>query len=60
MSEEEVSETLMDPDKRIIKQIVVNNENDASKLFEQMMGENVTFRKQFLKDYSKEAIYNVE
>lgn len=60
MDEEEVAETLMDPNTRIIRQIKVEDETKASQLFEQMMGDSVTFRKKFLKEYSEEAMYNVE
>jgi DNA gyrase subunit B len=60
MSEDEVSETLMDPANRIIKQISVEDGANASKLFEDMMGNNIAARKQFLKTYSEEAMYNVE
>lgn len=60
MDEDEVSETLMDPDKRIIRQIVIGNETDAAMVFEKMMGDSVTPRKDFLKKYSEEAMYNAE
>lgn len=57
MSEEEVSETLMDPNNRIIRQITIENKDKAKVLFDQMMGDNILARKQFLKDYGKEANY---
>lgn len=60
MDTEQVSETLMDPDKRIIRQISIGDAKEAAVLFEQMMGDSVTPRKEFLKKYSEEAIYNME
>ncbi len=60
MSADEVSETLMNKDTRIIRQISVGDEATANILFEQMMGTGATARKQFLKQYSEESIYNAE
>lgn len=60
MDEDEVSETLMDPEKRIIRQISIGNDKEAALLFEKMMGDSVTPRKDFLKKYSEEATYNGE
>ena len=61
MSVEETEETLTDPNNRIIKQITVSDIDAADTLFEQLMGTQITARKQFIKDYSKEAgQYNAE
>ena len=60
MSVEETEETLTDPDKRIIKQITVEDSNATSVLFEQLMGTGVTARKSYIKEHSKEATYNEE
>lgn len=60
MDEDEVAETLMNPEKRIIRQITVGDEQDADDLFEDMMGTKVEPRKEFLRKYSEEAIYNAE
>ena len=60
MSVEETEETLTDPDKRIIKQITVEDANATSILFEQLMGQSVTSRKAYIKEHSKEATYNAE
>lgn len=48
---------LVDPDQRIIKQISVEDAKAADSLFEQLMGSAVLPRKEFIKKYSKEAIY---
>ena len=60
MSVEETEETLTDPDKRIIKQITVEDASATSILFEQLMGTGVTARKAYIKEHSKEATYNAE
>ena len=59
MSVDETEETLTDPDGRIIKQITVEDIAAVNKLFEDLMGNGVTARKQFIKEQSKEAIGNV-
>lgn len=60
MDADEVWETLMDPETRIVRQIGVEDADKASLLFEQMMGQSVSPRKTFLKEYAEGAIYNVE
>ena len=60
MGVEETEECLTDPSKRVIDQITVKDEAAANNIFIQMMGTNVQFRKQFLKQYGKEAMYNAE
>lgn len=60
MDVDEIEETLMDPARRIIKQITVEDDNATSVLFEQLMGQGVTARKAYIKEHSKEATYNAE
>ena len=60
MSVEETEETLTDPSRRIIKQITVEDPAATSVLFEQLMGTGVTSRKAYIKEHSKEAVYNAE
>ena len=60
MSVEETEETLTNPDKRIIKQITVEDANATSILFEQLTGRSVTSRKDYIEEHSKEATYNAE
>ena len=60
MSVEETEETLTNPDQRIIKQITVEDPTETSVLFEQLMGTGITARKNYIKEHSKEAIYNAE
>ena len=61
LGEMSVEETaiLVDPDKRIIKQITVEDAKQADILFDQLMGDSVTSRKQFIKEHSAEATYGI-
>ena len=60
MSVEETEETLTDPNNRIIKQITVSDVKATDIAFEQLMGQSVVARKQFIKEHSAEATYNAE
>ncbi len=59
MSAEETEETLTHPDKRIIKQITVEDVKAANILFDQLMGTAAAARKAFIKQHSEEAKFNV-
>ena len=60
MDVDETESTLIHPDTRIIKQITVEDVAATSVLFEQLMGTGVTARKAYIKEHSKEAVYNAE
>ena len=55
MSVEETEETLTDPNNRTIHQVTVQDIKMADQLFEDLMGQGITPRKEFIKKYSKEA-----
>ena len=57
----DVEETsiLVDPDKRIIHQVTVEDVKEADKLFDALMGEAITPRKEFIKKYSDLATYSI-
>jgi DNA gyrase subunit B len=59
MSVEETEETLTDPNNRIIKQITVKDGMAAAKLFDDLMGSQVTPRKRFIQEHSYEATIEV-
>ena len=59
MSIEETEETLTNPTTRIIKQITVDDIKATDRLFDDLMGMATIPRKNFIKKYSKEAMYNV-
>ena len=50
---------LVDPDKRIIHQVTVADAKEADKLFDALMGEAITPRKQFIKEHAQEVSYVV-
>ena len=58
MSPDETS-ILVDPDKRIIKQVTVEDITAADKLFDDLMGTQILPRKRFIQQHSQEATYNV-
>ena len=58
MDVDETEETLTDPNNRIIKQITINDATAASKLFDDLMGQAITPRKEYIKEHSKEAVNN--
>ena len=59
MDVEETEETLTNPDQRIIKQITVEDSMAAAKLFDDLMGTQVTSRKKFIQEHSHEATIEV-
>ena len=59
MSVDETEETLTDPEKRIRKQITVEDVDKADMLFEDLMGQAITPRKEYIKLHSKEATGNI-
>ena len=58
MSEEE-TQLLVDPKQRIIKQVTIEDAEAADKLFDDLMGTAIVPRKEFIKQYSKEATYGI-
>ena len=59
LSIEETEEVLIDPSNRIIKQITVDDIASVDKLFDNLMGSAVAPRKQFIKEHSNEATYEI-
>ena len=57
MSVEETEETLTDPNGRMIKQITVDDVKALNELFDNLMGQAIAPRKEFIKTHSKEATY---
>lgn len=60
MDVDETEETLTDPDNRIIKQVTISDMVQTEQLFDDLMGTAVVPRKLYIKEHSKEAIYNAE
>ena len=58
MDKEETT-ILIDPEKRIINQVTVEDAKAADRLFDDLMGDAVTPRKLFIKEHSAEATYQI-
>lgn len=57
MNADETEETLVDPEKRILKQVLVKDAQEVDNLFKQLMGTAVAPRREFIQKYGKEAKY---
>ncbi len=55
MNAEELWETTMDPERRILKQVTINDAEDANKVFDMLMGSEVPPRKAFIQSHAKMA-----
>lgn len=55
MNPEQLWETTMDPERRVLKQITIEDIEEAEKTFEMLMGTEVAPRKKFIQTHSKEA-----
>jgi DNA gyrase subunit B len=55
MNAEELWETTMDPAKRVLKQVAINDAEMANKVFEMLMGSEVPPRKTFIQSNAKMA-----
>jgi DNA gyrase subunit B len=60
MDVEEIEETLINPEERIIRKVTVEDIPATTKLFDDLMGTAVVPRKIYIKEHSKEATYNAE
>lgn len=59
MDYEELAETVMSPETRTLKQITMEDMNAASKVFIELMGESVTYRKKFIENNAWRANVDV-
>jgi DNA gyrase subunit B len=55
MNPQQLWDSTMDPDQRILKQIAIEDAAAADKMFSVLMGDAVEPRKQFIKDHAPEA-----
>ncbi len=55
MNPEELWETTMHPEKRVLKQVTITDGQDADKVFDILMGEDVFSRKSFIQSNAKAA-----
>jgi DNA gyrase subunit B len=55
MNAEELWETTMDPARRILRQVAIDDAADADRVFDMLMGSDVAPRKSFIQTYAKTA-----
>ena len=59
MDVDETEECLVDPERRIIKQVTVSDVALADRLFDDLMGTSVVNRKAYVMAHAKEAQYDI-
>jgi len=55
MNPEQLWETTMDPQKRILLKVTLEDSKEADRIFDKLMGEEVLPRKKFIQTYAKEV-----
>ena len=55
MNADELKETTMDPTKRVLKQVMIEDFEEANKVFDMLMGSEVGPRKSFIQTHAKTA-----
>ena len=59
MNSEELWETTMDPDRRILLQVGIEDAQEADMVFDMLMGTDVPARKSFIQSHAKEATLDI-
>jgi DNA gyrase subunit B len=59
MNAEELWETTMDPVHRSLKQVAIEDAQDADSVFDMLMGTDVSARKSFIQSHAKEATLDI-
>ena len=59
MNPDELWETTMDPERRVLKQVAIEDARDADKVFDTLMGTDVASRKSFIQSHAKEATLDI-
>jgi len=59
MNPEELWETSMNPENRVLKQVTVEDANEAHRVFDTLMGTDVAARKSFIQSNAKQATIDI-
>ena len=59
MNAEELWETTMDPEARVLKKVTIEDAVEADRVFDMLMGTDVTSRKSFIQSNAKEATIDI-
>jgi DNA gyrase subunit B len=59
MNSDELWETTMDPARRILKQVTIEDAQEADKVFDMLMGDDVPARKSFIQSNAKLATLDI-
>ena len=59
MNSDELWETTMDPSRRILKLVTIEDAEDADMVFDMLMGTDVPARKSFIQSHAKEATLDI-
>jgi DNA gyrase subunit B len=59
MNSDELWETTMDPARRILKQVAIEDAQEADMIFDMLMGTDVPARKSFIQSHAKEATLDI-
>jgi len=59
MNADQLWETTMDPEKRILRQVNIDDAQDADKVFDMLMGTDVPSRKMFIQSNAKKATIDI-
>lgn len=59
MNSEELWETTMDPSRRILKRVAIEDAQEADMVFDMLMGTDVPARKSFIQSHAKEATIDI-
>ncbi len=59
MNADELWETTMDPERRILKQVSIGDTQEADKVFDMLMGTDVPSRKMFIQSNAKKATIDI-
>lgn len=59
MNAEELGETTMNPEKRVLKQVVIEDAQEADRVFDILMGKDVAARKSFIQSNAQNATIDI-